>query len=582
MGNPSPPPPATSGERRRLDPKRSSRDRVLLLGMGALVCAVIWLGIVLALPPLVGVVVQATTPLWVGFIAGLLWAGYTLLTAVDEPFFARLAAAGAGAALAWAIGTGGLILMGVTPLIAGWLSMALVWFVAQTMPVWVVEIEPGEVLYFRPITHRQYKYELVSCPVQRIEPSLQPNARGARTRMASILQFMDAASAHQVAHVELAIDHLWVRPVDELRLLWKMEKNIVVETQIRDIVTRDQSAFTLWLKIGATLDPTQIRGRTFLLQIPKIESPAKLEATMKAIIQDNVDKAAREYFITRTAGDARGAAGVMGFRSQVAALLVSLSDNLGLTFVESMINSTPVLSQEQRTAADRAAAAPEAARADLATTDALIERAMSGSAPHQLYLYTRIVEKGAQFRALPPVEQMPQMNPVDQFLWRVTRNDPPSLELLRAMAAAYPQLPVPPALAPYLAESASDASPALPAPLAVDLPPPAPARLRAPEPDPLDRTQPNPAMMGAVLPLDVTPNLPPAAVPALKSGVPPPPNLPDPFAPPPPDALPEAPPPLAPRSSAVRLRPHIDIPTTVQTRQRPDGSYEADFDEDDD
>jgi len=562
MGS-SPPPPAPlpSAGRRRIDPKRSSRDRVLLLVVGAAGCVIAWLLIVVLIPAVAGLTIIPTTPLWIAMMVLLLWVGFAILTNIDEPFFARLAATGAFATGVWAVIAALLMLASVTPLIAGWVSIGLVWFVSLTLPVWVVEIEPGEVLYFRPITHRPYKYELVSCPVQRIEAVLQPNERGnlrPSGAVASIFQFMDsAASTHQVSQIELAIDYLWVRPVDELRLLWKMEKNIMVETQIRDIVTRDQSAFTLWLKVGATLDPTKIRGRNFLLQIPRIETPAKLEATMKGIIQDNVDKAAREYFIQRSSVEARGEAGVTGFRSQVATLLISLSDNLGLTFVESMINSTPVLSQEQRAAADRAAAAPEYARAELATTDALVERAMGGSAPHQLYLYTRIVEKGGQFRSVPAAEQMPQVNPVDQFLWRVSHNDAQSLELLRAMASAYPELPLPPALAPYVAVSAP---PALAQPLAA-LPAPAPARLRPPDaPPPLEATQPMMPPVGAPpMPSGAIPEMPPVQ----------------------PSNLPESPSQTSARPPATRLRPNIDIRGAIQTRQRPDGSYEPDFDDDD-
>jgi len=361
--------------------------------------------------------------------------------------------------------------------------------------------------------HRPYKYELVSCPVRRIEPELKSTAHDARR---GIRRIMDTP-AHKGSQIELAMDWLWIRPMDELRLLWRLEKNIIIEKTISNIVTRDQSVFSLWVKIGANLDPTQIKGQKFLLMIPKVDSPARMEQIVKGIIEENLDRAAREYFIQRTVTEARGDEGVRVFRSQLLDLLKSLHDNLGLTFIESLINTTPIVSEEQRLAAERAAAAHEHARAELATTDALIERAMSGSAPHQLLLYTRLLERGAQFHVIPPAEQMPQLSPVDQFLWRIARQDAPAVQLFQQMASSHPEMPLPESLRAYLNPS-----------LIPSLPPPAPAQHQPVE-----------------------------------------------SAPPPPDSLPES----SARPAASTPRPMPDVRRALQTRQRPDGTYEVDFED---
>jgi hypothetical protein len=529
--------------------------------IGAVAAAIVWAALTLLLPPQS---LTPLTPLLVGGAALLLWLGLTVLNTMDEPYFVRLAFTGGAAVAAWVLMTAVLMLLTVPPFGAGVAAIVLLWFFAQGAPVWVIDIEPGEVLYYRPIYHRPYKYELVSCPVQRIEADLKPSGLHGSP---SITRFSPtgAATTHQVSSVELAIDYLWVRPVDELRLLWKMEKHIIVETRVEDIITRDHSAFTLWIKVAATLDPTRIRGRNFLLLIPRLDSPARLETTMRGIITDNVDKAAREFFIQYTAAEARGEIGVVGFRRQMVELLKGMSENLGLTFIESMINSTPILSQEVRFAAERAAASVDNSRADLATTERLVELAMSGSAPHQLLLYSRIVERGGQqFRVAPSADQLPQLSPVDQFLWRLSNNDPQAVQLLRTMASQHPELPLPANLQTYLALPSGTGDPTPPAfstPAASvppsELPLPAPARVR---PD---------VGWAAPTPPSVPP---PGAAPAV---------------PLPPDTLPEnlaapaAPPPGMPRPPAAQPpgRASLDIRGALNTRQRPDGTYEVDFDD---
>lgn len=504
-----PPPTSPSGGLRH-DPKRSQRDRITRLAAVAAGFGALWTAVNVFLPP---AMMTPLIPLGIGLLLGAGWTLHVFLTSQEEPFFARLALTGFGLASVWAVGTAVLMLLGIHPLAAGLLVAAGLWFISLALPIWVIMIEPGEVLYFRPIYHRPYKYELVSCPVQRIEPELKSTSRDTRR---GIHRIMDTPT-HRGSHIELAMDWLWIRPLDELRLLWKLEKNIVIEKAINNIVTRDHSVFSLWIKIGANLDPTQIKGQKFLLMMPKVDSPARMEQIVKGIIEENLDRAAREYFIQRTVIEARGDEGVRVFRSQLLELLKSLHDNLGLTFIESLINTTPIVSEEQRHAAERAAASHEHARAELATTDALVERAMSGSAPHQLLLYTRLLERGAQFHAIPPAEQMPQLNPVDQFLWRIARHDEPAVQLFQQMASSHPEMPLPESLRGYLNPGPSPA-----------LPPPAPAQHQ---------------------PIDA--------------------------APPPPDSLPETG--TRPASSAPRPMP--DVRRALQTRRRSDGTYEVDFED---
>lgn len=494
----------------RHDPKRSQRDRAVLLGAVAAGFGVLWTALNAIIPE---EIMTPLLPLGIGVLLSGGWTLHVFLTSQEEPFFARLALTGAGLASVWAVGTALLMLLGVHPLVSGLLLAAGLWFFSLALPIWVIEIEPGEVLYFRPLYHRPYKYELVSCPVQRIEPELKSTERDTRR---GIRRIMDTPT-HRGSQVELAMDWLWIRPLDELRLLWKLEKNIVIEKAISNIVTRDHSVFSLWIHLVANFDPTQIKGQKFLLMMPKVDSPARMEHIIKGIIEENLDRAAREYFIQRTVIEARGDEGVRVFRSQLLDLLKSLHDNLGLTFIESQTNTTPIVSEEQRLAAERAAASHEQARADLATTDALIERAMSGSAPHQLLLYTRLLERGAQFHVIPPAEQMPQLNPVDQFLWRMARHDAPAVQLFQQMASSYPEMPLPESLRGYLNPGPQPA-----------LPPPAPAQHQ------------------------------PADSP-----------------PPPPDTLPES----GTRPSAASPRPMPDIRRALRTRQRPDGTYEVDFED---
>ncbi len=210
--------PASPAGRVQHDPKRSQRSRALLLAAIAAGFGILWTALNVIVSE------RMTTPLIPLEIGVLLSSGWTLhvfLTSQEEPFFARLALTEAGLASVWAVGTALLMLLGANPLVSGVALAAGLWFCSLALPIWVIEIEPGEVLYFRPLYHRPYKYELVSCPGQRIAPELKSTDHNARR---GIRRIMDTPT-HR-SQVELAMEWLWIRPLAELRLLWNLRSGL--------------------------------------------------------------------------------------------------------------------------------------------------------------------------------------------------------------------------------------------------------------------------------------------------------------------------------------------------------------------
>jgi hypothetical protein len=446
---PAAPPPAPG---RRYDPKVSSRNRVILLTISAAACSVVWGLVCLFFPP-----IQPVSVLIVGGLALVVWTAFSILTHQDEAFFLRLTGTGDLFTLLWMLLTSGLLLLQFFPIPSGLFAIWGLWLISLTLPVWVIEMEPGEVFYHRPIHHRPYRYELIGLGIEHATPGDIGNGttNGDARLPGFVRPFVVGSSVQQqAAHIALNIDFIWVRPIDELRLLWKLEKRIVIEGEIRDIVTRDNSNFSLWVKAAANHDPRKITAPPILLRLPHINSPAELEAILSKSLTDAFEKAARLYFINKYSAEARGQDGVLGFRSRLAGvaklldevskgratppegdelynIFKGMKEGLGLSILESSLNSTPIITPEVRGAAEHAAARYDAARAELATTDEIIERAMRGSVDDQLLLYTRLIERGHQLRYAPPAAQLPtsedpliqklrQMNPGDaQRLWSV-------------------------------------------------------------------------------------------------------------------------------------------------------------------
>jgi hypothetical protein len=571
------PTPQPTGPGRRYDPKISSRNRVILLTIGAAILSVVWLLICIFFPP-----IQPLSVVIVGGVALVVWTAFSILTHQDEAFFLRLTGTGDLFVLLWMVITSGLLLLNFFPIPSGWFAIWVLWLLSLTLPVWVIEMEPGEVFYHRPIHHRPYRYQLIGLDIQSQAPAARNGDSLNDPRMPGFVRpFVVSSPVMQnAAQVALNIDFIWVRPIDELRLLWKLEKRIVIEHEIRDIVTNDNSNFTLWMKAAANHDPRKITAAPILLRLPSINSPAELETILSKSLLDAVEKTARLYFINKSAAEARGQDGVIGFRSRLGAIAKTLDEvmrtngthpqgdelynvfkglkeGLGVSVLEASLNSTPIITPEVRGAAEHAAARYDAARADLATTNDIIERATRNDIDAQYLLYTRLIERGHQLHYAPPASEMPLSR--DSILQQLRSMNPAEASrFVRVLVDAFPALANAPELAEFLSQPpalpSSAPQQALPGPnfepnaatpppaeipnfdsnAPVNMPRPAPERLR-------------------VSP-DFRPDQPPVA---------------------PPETMPEQP---KPKPSPPTLpKPSFNIGDAVNTRRRDDDTYEIDL-----
>lgn len=556
----------------------------MTLAVGAAVLSVIWLLICLFFQP-----IQPISALIVSGVTVVLWTAFSILTHQDEAFFLRLTGTGILFIVVWTLLTSALLLIEALPIPAGWGAIWLLWLISLALPIWVVEMEPGEVFYHRPIHHRPYRYELIGLDIKNESQAARggdPNP--ADPRMPNFVRpFVVASPVMQhAAQIALNIDFIWVRPIDELRLLWKLEKRITIEeTHISGIVTRDNSNFTLRvIKASALHDPRRITAPPILMLLPRLKTPAELEVILRKSLVDGIEKAARLYFISRTAGEARGEDGVLGFRNRLIGITRTLEEvaktnsahpegdeiydvfkglkqSLGLTLVESTLNFTPSISGEEQHAANQAAARYDTARAELATTHDIIAQALEGKVDAQYLLYTRLIERGHQLHYPPPASEMPLSR--DSILQRLRQMDVvKARRFAQIIVQTFPDLATLPELADLLPArrelppSAGEASRqplngpvfepnstglpsnSAPEPLNFDtaathMPPPAPERVR--------------------ISPDFEPNKPPT---------------------PPPDTMPEQPkqkpaPPTPPK-------PTFNIREAINTRPGDDGTFEPD------
>lgn len=532
---PSAPPPASSTPRQRV--------RTLLIGAG--IAAAVWLAANLFAP--FGTLGYLTIGMSVA--AGLLWTLYAVLTSVDERFFPRFLLTGWTLIVVWAAiaALGAFAFVGgVAPLLIGWAGVAVVLVLMLILPIWVIELHPGEVLYHRASYHRETTYDLIACPLTPATPRRVMMFRG-RSASSTPDPIVVAASDPNaaIARIDLEMGYEWIRPLDELRMIWRLNQVISVEKTIQDLRTRDQSLFTLWLKLSFRHDPTKIAAMGVKMRIPYLHSPAELEQLLRGPINDNMEKVARDFFIELPIDQARGREGLLGIRAQINERLKTVQTNFGLTLVEDMTQSREIVSDQQRHEAEAAAAAIDQRRS--------LENKY-GIDPHDRSELQRAaaIEKSEGLRALPQFNTSPNTDNVPQFvkdpdfLRRVEADDPIAIDLMGNTLAQRPDL-----------------INILPASVVMKL-----------------YSAGRSGMTGA------TP--PPTALPTPSTPTPlPPPNLPIPPANLPPAPMSATPPPLdldappAPRfPTRPRRDPTIDYGQVIRARQRGDGSFG--FPDDDD
>ncbi|NDJ59611.1 MAG: hypothetical protein GYB67_00720 [Chloroflexi bacterium] len=349
-----------------------------------------------------------------------------------ERVFARLLFTGWAITAGWVLLTGPLSQFEMSPWLQVPLGVALTaiyYAILLNQPIWLINLEAGEV-YFRRLGENQgTSYSLITCALN-LDKSTPTTLHPGPTVH---------GHGSTVVTVTMGADYHWIKPIDEFRLIWRLDKTIWVnELAVEDIVTRDRSTFDLKITAAFEHDPCKLRADGLLLNLPNFRQPADLEAALRGAVSGALDRVAREFFVTRSVIDARTSGAIVDFKAGLPDLLGGLCQVLGLKLNVALTNITPAVTDQQRHAAGLYAAANDQGESDFARLDAAGRRMTLPMSDEQLFYY--VISQHTR----PESDQTPYLTEEDRILRYLQAGGVEALRDLEAVLAEHPEMPVPP------------------------------------------------------------------------------------------------------------------------------------------
>jgi hypothetical protein len=334
------------------DPRARPLHRVVILFVIGLILSVVW---AYAAAATERDVLRNNMLIGGGFLVGG-WSVMALAMSRGMPFMPRLILTGALPLLAW---------MGITysfgfqdaasPLLVGIVSIWALIVLLLIARSWLVIMGPAEVYAYRPIV--------------------------------GLLRF---ASSPLDEMGNPTLNHLWISPLDSIKLFWLIDDRVAINRRYDDIITAEGYAFSLEVRLLAEFDPAQIRATMFELKLVYMESRQDIAAMLQSIVESVVEITARDFFIEMTHQEALAAGTVTRFKAALPGLVSTQLVPIGLRVLPGSVTCIPHGSEEARRAADRAAAAPFETVASLSVQKELLRQALDGSVPAQLVLYAQM------------------------------------------------------------------------------------------------------------------------------------------------------------------------------------------------
>lgn len=378
------------------------------------------------------------------FIAAfLITAGVTLLTfilKIEDPYFLRLLLIRIAPVLAWSFVMIILAEINDDPaflIAAGSLLAFILLLVRLLAPTKVVEIEPGQVCYFKPYNKSVTQYEFIFCPISNedqpdIVPDIHRMPFEAQMQYTANRAMKPPPQSQPSAMIHNSI-HLWIRPLDEIREFWRLSEKIMISEVYRDLTTQEGMSVEIYFKAAFSFEPYRIKSPEFAVKVPKLKSIDQIKTIFQGMLKEAIDQIVRAYYVSIPFASARTTGSVNDLRDILPEKLAWADELFGLKIKDSSINIDPRVDNIVRTAASYDAARFHAAQAELSVADGLIDRAANGSLPAQLILYAYLFSNQRYLTRTPGRDDVPELSAIDRLMHNLQQGDADAREIIQQL-----------------------------------------------------------------------------------------------------------------------------------------------------
>lgn len=302
----------------------------------------------------------------------------------------------------------------------GWVWIALVYIIVLFMPIWMVEIQYGDVYLVRdesnerfhldsragPRVDREVIEALVAGGIPRDVISTFIRFNGPVYMRTSLLEKVNSDTDlitrrmlqtlfEQVADKSRTPPPiLWVSALDDERLLWDRKRSVQIRNLLIDqLMTKDGHPVKIELSFDCSFDPEAIRNPEFRLGLVKIHSTNEMAQRIEDVMKAGAISAARLYFIKLPLRAALTQGTVEDFRRDFPALMSGFQ-SLGIVVNPNSVLCHPVLDPLVQQAETDMLASRARALSETAKLQALIEKVMLHGVPPDLLAGLLFLDQG--------------------------------------------------------------------------------------------------------------------------------------------------------------------------------------------
>jgi hypothetical protein len=357
-------------------------------------------------------------------------------------------------------------------LLWGWVWIALVYIVVLFMPIWMVEIQYGDVYLVRdesnerfhldsragPRVDREVIETLVAGGIPREVIATFIRFNGPFYMRKTLLEKIDSDTDLTTRRMlQTLFDQvadksrtpppiLWVSALDDERLLWDRKRSVNVRNLVIDqLMTKDGHPVKIELAFDCSFDPEAIRNPEFRLSLAKIHSTSEMAQRIEDVMKAGAISAARLYFIRLPLRAALTQGTVEDFRRDFPSLMAGFQA-LGIVVNPASVLCHPVIDPLVQQAETDMLASRARALSETAKLQALIEKVMLHGVPPDLLAGLLFLDqgtsgpnKGLQMQSASDIMPLPEPDNQQQarYIYQKFRGDVPG--------DIIPELPLPPA-----------------------------------------------------------------------------------------------------------------------------------------
>lgn len=291
----------------------------------------------------------------------------------------------------------------------GGLWIGLITLVMMWMPIWMIEIQYGEVFLVHdqsaegfhlssragPKVDREVINTLVAAGIPKDVINSFIHYNGPRY-MRKVLVERAGPEIDMMTHrmlqtlFEQVADQkrtpppvLWVSALDRERLLWDCKKSVPVALEIDQLVTKDGHPIKIALEFSCSFNPEAIRAPEFRLGLTNVPSVEAMQNRIETVMKAGAMSVARLYFIHLSLRDALTQGAVEEFRRDFPGLMAGFGA-VGITVKPASVNCRPVLDRLIIEAETEMLASRARALAETAKLQALVEKVILHGVPADL------------------------------------------------------------------------------------------------------------------------------------------------------------------------------------------------------